>query len=367
MFYINGNVGGFHQKIADTGLFVFHHQLAGVVVVFLAAVAHLCQQVINLVAQAALGQRHVEDGVFLVTRNSGFQAIQLVEIECKAHGGDAGVELPCQQVVAAALKHRSSQTGQVTLEHQAVVIFHITRQRKVHGDFLPLTGQLAAQTGQFGQRLSHLLIFHQCTGAGEGLLHRAGQFQQGTQVISVGQADFGTFLPQTVGALSPDLLQQSGPQSFLHAQCVQQAGEESHVGQFQSKFGTAQCQRVQRQQQLIPHILLCEGAHALQTHLVDLHEGVALPAGAVDLFVIIIFFTLSGGRLDIFGDGQGHIGLEGQQPSVQIGKGQHLLGGEKASVVLIQAVLFKAAHVIFAVTGPFGQGPQLKSRPFGSF
>ena len=366
MFHVNGYVRGFHQKVADTGLPVFHHQLAGVIIVFAAAVAYAGQQVIDLVAQTTLRQRHVEHGFFFGGRG-GFQPVQLVEIEGEAHSRDVGGKLPGQQVITASFEHRRGQTGQITLKYQTVVILHITGQRQIQTDDLILPGELTAKAGQFGQRLRHLLIFHQSTGAGQRLFYPARQLQQSNEGIGVGQSGLLGFLPQAMGTFAADLLQQCGPQGIFYLQRIQQTGEKAHVGQFQPKFGATQGQSVQCQPQLIPNILLGKGAHALQTHLVDLHKGVAFPTGTVDLFVVVVLFALTGGGLDVFGDGQGHIGLEGQQTAVQIGEGQNLLGGQKATVLLVQAIFLETAHVIFAVACLFGQGPQLKCRPLGPF
>ena len=50
VLHIDGNVAGLDEEVADAGLRVFHHQLAGGVVVLRAAVADARQQVIHLIA-----------------------------------------------------------------------------------------------------------------------------------------------------------------------------------------------------------------------------------------------------------------------------------------------------------------------------
>ena len=96
MLHIDGHVAGFDQKIPDARCRVFHHQLAGGVVVLRAAVADASQQMIDLVAQPPLGQRHVQHhlaGVLMLHRRHRVQPVQLVQIHRKADSTRPGGEL----------------------------------------------------------------------------------------------------------------------------------------------------------------------------------------------------------------------------------------------------------------------------------
>ena len=96
MLHIDGNVAGLDEEVADAGLRVFHHQLAGGVVVLRAAVADARQQIVDLVAQPPFGQRHVQHhlaGVLMLYRRHRVQPVQLVQIHRKADGARPGGEL----------------------------------------------------------------------------------------------------------------------------------------------------------------------------------------------------------------------------------------------------------------------------------
>ena len=365
MLHINGHVRGLYQKIADAGLPVFHHQLAAVVVIFGAAIAHLSQQAVDLVPQSSLGQRHIQHGRFrLFRRREGLQPVQVVEVQGEAQRGNARGELPGQQVIAAALEHRRGQAGQAALKHQPIVIFHVARQGQVQPQLLRRAVQAPVQCLQFLQRIRHGLTADQAPRPVQRLGKGAGQVQQGAQTVPF-QAKPCALPPQLMGVFPADQLQQSRAALLTHIQSVQQAGEKAHVGQLQLEIPPAQAQSVQRQPQQVPHILRRHLSHAFQAHLVDLHEGVALPAGTVDLFIIVNLFAGTGGGLQVFGDGQGHVRFQRQQAAVQIGEGQHLFRRKKAAVALVQAIFLKAAHVVFAVSRPLGQGTKLKGGALG--
>ena len=89
----------------------------------------------------------------------------------------------------------------------------------------------------------------------------------------------------------------------------------------------------------------------------------ALQTGPVDVFHIVILGAAPVNGLGIFGNGQRHIRLQSQQPSVQICESDDLLGGQEVQVLLIQAVLLKPAHTILAVTRAFIDGAQAQRGP----
>ena len=116
--------------------------------------------------------------------------------------------------------------------------------------------------------------------------------------------------------------------------------------------------------------LYCQGPHlrrdglvhradALQAHLADLLEGVALLAGTVDVLGIVVPAAVPRLYPGVFGDGECDVRLQGQQAPVQVRKGDDLVAGEKAAVLLIQAVLLKPAHVVLAEARLLKQQPHL--------
>lgn len=96
VLYINGNVAGLDQEVPHPGFGVLHHQLAGLVVVFVGFIPGGGQQAIGFVAQAALGQGDVQPlalGALLLYRRQGSaQAFQLVQVKGKAQGAGTGVK-----------------------------------------------------------------------------------------------------------------------------------------------------------------------------------------------------------------------------------------------------------------------------------
>ena len=60
MLDVNRNVAGLDEEVPHTGVGVLDHELAGVVVVLGGAVARARQQLVRLVAEAALRQGNVQ-------------------------------------------------------------------------------------------------------------------------------------------------------------------------------------------------------------------------------------------------------------------------------------------------------------------
>ena len=106
-------------------------------------------------------------------------------------------------------------------------------------------------------------------------------------------------------------------------------------------------------------------AHALQTHLVDGLEGVALAAGAADFFIIIKALALPRCGLGRLGDGQRHIGLDGAQLAVQVSEGDDLGIRQEALILLVESVFLKPGCAVLAVACAFIQGTQAESRLLG--
>ena len=209
---------------------------------------------------------------------------------------------------------------------------------------------------QFLRALHHL---------GEGAT-QAGQAAQGLNAVGLHPGRLGR-APQLVGVLALDQLQQLGPPRFRHVQRIQQAGHEAHVAQLQHRRGLQRLQALPGKAQHLGRSRLIHCADALQPHLVDFFIGMALQAGAVHVFDVIVFFALTGGGLGIFCNAQGHVRLQGQQPPVQVGEGNHLVAGEKPPVLLIQAVFLKAAHVELAVPRLLIQCTQAQAGPLLRF
>ena len=149
------------------------------------------------------------------------------------------------------------------------------------------------------------------------------------------------------------LFQQLCPGGVWHAQRIEQAEQIAHVADFQHPFSTQRVQRLCRQTHGLLHLSFAHPADDLKAHLADFLEGMALSRGAVDVLVVVVAQGLAGGGLGRFGNGKGHVRLEGQQTAVQVGEGDDLLGRQKAAVLLIQAVLLKAAHMVLAAARRF--------------
>ena len=163
-----------------------------------------------------------------------------------------------------------------------------------------------------------------------------------------------------MGILLPQLFQQLCPGGVWHAQRIEQAEQIAHVADFQHPLGAQCIQRLCRQTHSLLHLGFAHFADDLKAHLADFLEGMALSRGTVDIFVVVVAQGLAGGGLGRLGNGQGHVRLEGQQTAVQVGEGDDLLRRQKAAVLLIQAVLLKAAHVVLAAACRLVQAAQRK-------
>ena len=366
MLDIDGHVAGLDEEVADACLRVFHHQFAVGVVILRAAVADARQKVIDLIAQTALRQCHVQHhpvgAVLLHRRQGSAQAVQLIQIDGKADGTGTGGEFLHQQVIAAALEQRPGQGLEVALKHKAVVVFHLTGQRHIQPDGALHPCQRPGQRFQLGHSGIHGVILAQGFRFCKGLAVSAGKAQHTAQGVGGGIVQPGGFCgrPQLMGVLFPQLFQQGSPGGGGYFQRIEQTEEIAHVAHFQHPFGTQLTQRLRRQTHGLLHFRFAHFAQHFQTHLGDFLKGVALGRGAVDIFMIIVPQCLAGGGLCRLGDGEGHVRLERQQAAVQIGKGDDLLRRKEAAVFLIQAVFLKPAHVVLAAARRLVQRPQGK-------
>ena len=132
------------------------------------------------------------------------------------------------------------------------------------------------------------------------------------------------------------------------------------MAHFQHPFGAQLTQRLHHQPDGLLHFGFAHPAQHFQAHLGNLLEGVALGGGTIDVFVVVVTQGLAGGGMGRLGDGQGHVRLEGQQAAIQVGEGDDLLRRQETAILLVQAVLFKAAHVVFAAACRLVQCPQCK-------
>ena len=158
MLYVDGHITGLYEEVADAGLRVFHHQLPGVIVIFRAAVAHACQQIVYLVAETALGQSHIQHPAAVGRgRRVLPHAGQLVQIQRVADGPRTGAELFRQRIVASALQNGAGQTCYIPLQNKAVVVFHVVDQRQIQLQPVrfPLRFQRSAQRAKLRQGCAH--------------------------------------------------------------------------------------------------------------------------------------------------------------------------------------------------------------------
>ena len=208
MLHVDGHIAGFDKEVADARRRVLHHQLPGGVVVLSAAVADAGKQIINLVAQPAFGQGHIQHGPFgflLHRRQRGAQAVQLVEVDCKADGVRAGGELLHQPVVPAAFEQRPGQTPQIPLKDQPVIVFHLTRQREIQPDAAARRFQRFGQRPQLGSGCPHPVVLAEGLGPRQRLFVPAAEAQQPAQGLGPGIVQPGSLgrCPQLVGIFLP--------------------------------------------------------------------------------------------------------------------------------------------------------------------
>ncbi len=160
-----------------------------------------------------------------------------------------------------------------------------------------------------------------------------------------------------------DTAEQMRPHRLRRADGVQQSGDKAHMAEFQRKCLPGQGKTLDRQRDRLCRDAVIHRADALQPHLADFLERMALLRGAVYIFQVIKPPALSRLHRGVFGDGQRHIRLECQQASIQIRKGDDLLAGKKAPVLLIQAVFFKPAHPVLLKPCLLVQHPKLQGDP----
>ena len=366
MLHIDRHIAGFYQKIPDACRRVLHHQFPGGIVVLRAAVADACQQLVYLISQPSLGQRHVEHalpGLLLLHRRQGSaEPVQLVQIHRKADGTGAGGKFPHQQVVPPALQQGAGQGGQVTLKDQTIIVLHLSRKGHIQTDDPAQFPQRLFQRPQLCSGSGHCLVAAQRLHPGQDVRIAARKVQHpaegpGSVLRQAGGKGGGA---QLMGVLGTELFQQGGTGSGGDPQSIQQPEKIPHVADLQHPRTSQSRQRLRRQTHRLLHLRLLHHAQHLQTHLGDLLKGVALGGGAVDVFVVVVPQGAAGGRLSGLGNGKGHVRLQRQQPPVQVGKGNDLLRGKEAAVLLIQPILLKASHMILAAARRLVQPPQGK-------
>ena len=366
MFHIDGHVAGLDQEAPHPGGGVLHHQLAGGVVVLGGQAAGGGQQAVDLVPQPALGQGHVQQGGGGRRRGRRGQAVQLVQIDGEPHRPRPGGELAGQQVVAAAPQHRPGRALQVPLQDQAVVILHLPRKGQVDLDVLAGLGQRRPQLGHGGP---HGGVPAGGLRPGQHRGRRPAESQQGGQGLRPFRAQAGgqRRRPQPMAVAGPQPGQDLLPGKRGHRQRLHQAGQITHVPDFQPP-GRAHalgqpCQRAGRQRHRLARLSLPRPSDELHPHLGDLFERMAFGRGAVDVFAVIKALGLARGGLGALGNGQGDVRLQGQQPPVQVGEGDDLPRRQETLVFLIEGVFFKLAHVVLAAARRLVKGPQPKGGP----
>ena len=167
-----------------------------------------------------------------------------------------------------------------------------------------------------------------------------------------------------MGVPVPDTGQELGPDGLRSSHSVKKAGDKAHMAQPQHKVPARQRQALNRQRHRLGRDGAVHRADALQAHLADLPEGVALLAGAVDILGVVVAPAAALLHLGVLGDGEGHVGLQRQQPPVQVREGNDLVTGKKPAVLLVQSVLLKPAHVVLPEARAFKQQPRLEGDPF---
>lgn len=230
---------------------------------------------------------------------------------------------------------------------------------------LPLVLQRPTQAPQLFQRRPHGGVQGQHLRGSKNLLPGPCQSPQAAECVRplAGEARGLSGFAQLMDVFVPDAGEEPGPHSLLGAHRVKEAGDEAHVADLQHEVPPGQGQAPQGQGHHLGRSGIIHGTDALQAHLTDLPEGMALLAGAVDVFLIVVPAAAAGPHLGILGDGEGHVRLQRQQPPVQVRKGDDLLAGKKTAVLLIETVFLEPTHVVFAEALLFIQQPQLQRCP----
>ena len=193
------------------------------------------------------------------------------------------------------------------------------------------------------------------------------QSQKVRQLLCVGVAQAGSFgcVAQAVGIFLLQHGDEGGTVGLCHPHAVQPCGDKAHVAQFQHIAVGKGVEAVHRQADHLGLLSAADRTQAFQPHLADLGKDVAFPAGTADLLGIEILLAAAGRRLGIFGNGQRHVGADGPQFAVQIGESDHLGVGQEAFVLLIERILLKPGHAVFAVAGFLVEQAQLQGAALG--
>ena len=107
------------------------------------------------------------------------------------------------------------------------------------------------------------------------------------------------------------------------------------MAETQDRAGADGRQALRCQIDHLRHLIGTHIAHALDTRLEDLPEIPGIPPLAVDILPVIDLPNLAGLLRGILDDGEGHIGLHGEQAAVRAGEGDDPVGEQEVLVSYI--------------------------------
>ena len=231
-----------------------------------------------------------------------------------------------QRVIPPALEHRSRPSVQKALKHQAIVVIHLSNLREIHLHGRPHVRNSIIHGPQFPQRIRHHTVEGHPVSSIYDLSSLSGQLQKPAQGVRslTGKTRPLRCLPQGMGRFIPNTGDQLLAALLRRTYGIQKARNKAHMAHLQQVRPPSPLQTLDGQANHFSRGSVIHRTHALQAHLADFLKGMAFQAGPVHSFTVVILGTLLCADLPVFGNGQRHIRLQRQQPSVQIRKGDDL-------------------------------------------
>ena len=129
---VDRNVAGLDPEIAHPRLGILKNQLAVILLDGRTGKARRLKHCVDLFAEPALGQRHIEHGVLRdIPRGRLLDALEHIEVNGEADRLTAALHAVQELVVSAAGEHAVGYAAHKALEDHAVIITAVAHDRKV--------------------------------------------------------------------------------------------------------------------------------------------------------------------------------------------------------------------------------------------
>ena len=239
---------------------------------------------------------------------------------------------------------------QESTEHHTVVVVHIVHDGEVKADVIGVRSgaQVVAQSGQLGDgdggRLVRLANGGQAL---QHLVHRAVHADKVTEQLGILRADlvFLAYATQVVRILLAHATGDLTAQRFIGAQIVQNGGQNAEVGNVEHVAFTDAGKGGGGKSDDLVEIVGVDVADALEAGLHDLLEVVGAGGHAVDVLTVAHLLLATRAILGVLDDGEGHIGLEGEELATHIVEGDDAVADKKILVLHVEIVLLEFAHL----------------------